>query len=72
MSWRRGIFATRLDRARPLWEAWLLDGLKGGRWAILSKVHHCVVDGIGGNDLMTAIFDLAPDAERPAPASWAP
>ncbi len=66
------IFATRLDRARPLWEAWLLDGLKGGRWAILSKVHHCVVDGVGGNDLMTAVFDLAPDAERPAPASWAP
>jgi WS/DGAT/MGAT family acyltransferase len=66
------IFATRLDRARPLWEAWLLDGLKGGRWAILSKVHHCVVDGVGGNDLMTAIFDLTPDAERPAPANWAP
>ncbi|HEX9353901.1 MAG TPA: wax ester/triacylglycerol synthase family O-acyltransferase [Streptosporangiaceae bacterium] len=66
------IFATRLDRARPLWEAWLLEGLKGGRWAILSKVHHCVVDGIGGNDLMTAIFDITPDAECPAPAAWAP
>ena len=66
------IFATRLDRARPLWEAWLLEGLKGGRWAILSKVHHCVVDGIGGNDLMTAIFDITPDAERPVPAAWAP
>ena len=66
------IFATRLDRTRPLWEAWLLEGLKGGRWAILSKVHHCVVDGIGGNDLMTAVFDVTPDAERPAPAPWAP
>ena len=66
------IFATRLDRAQPLWEAWLLDGLKVGRWAILSKVHHCVVDGVGGNDLMTAVFDLAPDAECPAPAIWAP
>ena len=66
------LFATRLDRARPLWEAWLLEGLKGGRWAILSKVHHCVVDGIGGNDLMTAIFDITPDAECPAPAVWAP
>ena len=66
------IFAEPLDRGRPLWEAWLLDGLKGGRWAILSKVHHCVVDGIGGNDLMTAIFDLAPDAERPAPVDWVP
>ena len=66
------IFATPLDRARPLWEAWLLEGLKGGRWAILSKVHHCVVDGIGGNDLMTAIFDLGPDAQCPAPAVWVP
>lgn len=66
------IFATRLDRARPLWEAWLLDGLKGGRWAILSKVHHCVVDGIGGNDLMAAVFDVDRDAECPAPAAWAP
>jgi WS/DGAT/MGAT family acyltransferase len=66
------IFAQRLDRARPLWEAWFLEGLKGGRWAILSKVHHCVVDGIGGNDLMTAVFDLGPDADRPEPAPWQP
>lgn len=67
-----GIFAAPLDRSRPLWEGWLLDGLKGGRWAILSKVHHCVVDGIGGNDLMTAVFDLDPDAQCPAPAAWVP
>ena len=67
-----GIFAAPLDRSRPLWEGWLLDGLKGGRWAILSKVHHCVVDGIGGNDLMTAVFDIAPNAECPAPAAWVP
>lgn len=66
------IFAAPLDRTRPLWEGWLLDGLKEGRWAILSKVHHCVVDGIGGNDLMTAVFDLDPDAECPAPAVWVP
>ena len=65
-SWREDL-RPPLDRARPLWEAWLLDGLKGGRWAILSKVHHCMVDGVGGNDLMTAIFDADPDAER-APA----
>jgi len=66
------IFAQPLDLSRPLWEAWLLDGLKGGRWAILSKVHHCVVDGVGGNDLMTAIFELTPDAAQPQPASWSP
>jgi len=66
------IFAQPLRRTRPLWEAWLLDGLKGGRWAILSKVHHCVVDGVGGNDLMTAIFELTPDAGQPQPAPWSP
>ena len=56
------IFAQRLDRARPLWEAWFVEGLAGGRWAIISKVHHCMVDGIGGNDLMTAVFDTGPGA----------
>ncbi len=50
------IFARPLDMRKPLWEAWLLGGLAGGRWAVLSKVHHCVVDGIGGSDLMTVIF----------------
>lgn len=49
------VFAQRPDRARPLWEAWFLEGLAGGRWAILSKVHHCMVDGIGGTDLMTVV-----------------
>jgi diacylglycerol O-acyltransferase / wax synthase len=66
------LFAQPLDRSRPLWEGWLLDGLKSGRWAILSKVHHCVVDGVGGNDLMAAVFDLCPDAQRPEPAPWRP
>lgn len=66
------VFAQRLDAARPLWEVWLLEGLEGGRWAILSKVHHCLVDGVGGNDLMTAIFDLDPGAEQPDPVGWEP
>ncbi|MGE5291267.1 MAG: wax ester/triacylglycerol synthase family O-acyltransferase, partial [Micromonosporaceae bacterium] len=66
------VFAQRLDRARPLWEAWLLEGIEGGRWAIISKVHHCLVDGVGGTDVMTVMFDLVPDAERPTPAEWKP
>lgn len=61
------IYAQPLDRRRPLWEAWLLDGLPAGRWAILNKVHHCMVDGIGGADLMAEIFDLHRDAGPPAP-----
>ncbi len=66
------IFAQRLDRARPLWEVWFLEGIEGGRWAILSKVHHCMVDGVGGTDLMTVMFDIGPDQERPEPVSWEP
>jgi diacylglycerol O-acyltransferase / wax synthase len=60
------IFAEPLDPCRPLWEAWLLDGLEGGRWAVLSKVHHCMVDGVGGSDLMSALFGPQPAQERPS------
>jgi diacylglycerol O-acyltransferase / wax synthase len=66
------LFALPLDRSRPLWEEWLLDGLEDGRWAILSKIHHCMVDGIGGNDLMAAVFDASPDEPRPEPTAWVP
>jgi diacylglycerol O-acyltransferase / wax synthase len=66
------LFAQRLDRARPLFEEWLLEGLADGRWAILSKVHHCMVDGIGGTDLMTLVFDTEPDATPPPPVDWRP
>jgi diacylglycerol O-acyltransferase len=66
------LFAQRMDLGRPLWEEWFLDGLEGGRWAILSKVHHCMVDGVGGNDLMALVFDTDPDARPPTPGSWEP
>ncbi len=67
------IYAQPLNRNRPLWETWLLDGLENDRWAILSKVHHCMVDGVGGSDLMAEVFDLRPDAVPPArPAVWDP
>jgi diacylglycerol O-acyltransferase / wax synthase len=67
------IYAQPLDRSRPLWEAWLLEGIEAGRWAILSKAHHCIVDGIGGADLMAEVFDLHPDAGPPVqPAAWQP
>ena len=67
------IYAQPLDRSRPLWEAWLLDGVEAGRWAILSKVHHCMVDGIGGAALMAELFDLSRDAEPPSqPDIWQP
>lgn len=66
------LFALRLDRSRPLWEEWLLDGLEGGRWAILSKIHHCMVDGIGSNDLMGLIFATDPSEHPPAAVPWVP
>jgi diacylglycerol O-acyltransferase len=58
------VFSQELDRAKPLWEMNLVEGLKGGRFAIVAKTHHCLVDGISGVDITTVMFDTAPD---PAP-----
>jgi diacylglycerol O-acyltransferase / wax synthase len=66
------VFAQRLDLAKPLWEMWLVEGLREDRWAVISKVHHCMIDGVAGWDLAAALLDLTPDAEHPAPASWVP
>jgi diacylglycerol O-acyltransferase / wax synthase len=66
------VFAQRLDRDRPLWEAWFLEGVERDRWAILSKVHHSMVDGIGGSDLLAELFDLTPDSQPPEPVQWQP
>ena len=60
------IFAQHLDRRKPLWEIWMVEGLSENRWALLSKVHHCMVDGVSATDLMTVMFDDAP--ARPAGA----
>src|SRR3954466_3904591 len=67
----RGL-GQRLDRTKPLWELWLVEGLAENRWAIISKVHHCMVDGIAGTDLMQQIFDVDPDASHPEPKDWTP
>ena len=61
------VLSQRLDPAKPLWEIWLVEGLERGRWGLITKVHHCVVDGIGGVDLLTALFDLSPEDGRPDP-----
>src|SRR3954468_19866161 len=54
------IFAQRLDRSKPLWETWLVQGLEGDRFALISKTHHSLVDGISGVDISTVLFDLEP------------
>ncbi|WP_344691601.1 wax ester/triacylglycerol synthase family O-acyltransferase [Blastococcus jejuensis] len=66
------VLGQRLDMAKPLWELWLVEGLADNRWAIISKVHHCMVDGIAGTDLMQLMFDLEPDAKHEEPKSWTP
>jgi diacylglycerol O-acyltransferase len=55
-------FSQQLDRNRPLWELWLVEGLAGDRFAILAKTHHALVDGISGVDITTVLFDLSPEA----------
>jgi diacylglycerol O-acyltransferase / wax synthase len=67
------IFSQRLDRTKPVWEMWLVDGVEGGRFAIVAKTHHCLVDGVSGVDITTVLFDLDPDPETMAgPAPWIP
>ena len=62
------VMSQRLDRAYPLWEYWLVDGLSEGRWALISKVHHAMVDGVSGTDLYRVIFDLSPEPSPLPPA----
>jgi diacylglycerol O-acyltransferase len=67
------VFSQHLDRARPLWEIWMVEGLSDGRWALLSKVHHCMVDGVAATDLMSVMFDDASGAgEVGTQSGWAP
>src|SRR3954449_5274566 len=66
------VLGQRLDLAKPLWELWLVEGLADERWALISKVHHAMVDGIAGTDLMQLIFDLTPDATHDEPREWTP
>jgi diacylglycerol O-acyltransferase len=68
------IHSQRLDRERPLWELWLVQGLEDNRFALISKTHHALVDGVAGVDLATVIFDAAP-VPQPVPHEgepWAP
>ena len=66
------IMSQQLDRGEPLWEIWYVEGLEGDRFAIISKVHHCMVDGLAGVDLMAAVMRVDADASVvPAPA-WIP
>jgi len=60
------VMSQRLDRDHPLWEYWVAEGLAQDRWALISKLHHCMVDGISGTDLYRVIFDSSPEPAPPA------
>jgi diacylglycerol O-acyltransferase / wax synthase len=73
------VFSQPLDRDKPLWEMWLVEGVESGpdgapRFAMLSKTHHALVDGISGVDIMSVLFDAAPDPPEPPddPPRWTP
>jgi len=62
--------SQQLDRSKPLWEMWLAEGLGGGRWALVSKVHHCMVDGVSATDLLSVLLDSERDPARPPAPDW--
>jgi WS/DGAT/MGAT family acyltransferase len=64
------LMSQALDRSKPLWETWLVDGLGGERFALIAKVHHCMVDGVSGADLMSVLFDLSLEGRELTPEPW--
>ena len=69
------VFSGALDRDKPLWELWMVEGMRDGRWALLSKVHHCMVDGVAATDLMSVMFSdetATTDASPSTGRSWSP
>jgi WS/DGAT/MGAT family acyltransferase len=66
------VLSQPLDRGRPLWEIWIVEGLEGGRFALLTKVHHCMVDGASGVSLLTLLFRRDGSEEIPPAESWFP
>jgi diacylglycerol O-acyltransferase len=61
------LFSQRLDRSKPLWEIWLVQSMSGGRFALIAKTHHALVDGISGVDITTVLFDTAAEPVPSAP-----
>ncbi len=59
------VFSQQLDRSKPLWEMWLVDGLEGDRFGIVAKSHHCLVDGVSGVDITTVLFDTEREPTPP-------
>lgn len=66
------VMSQQLDRGKPLWETWLVEGVTGDRFALITKLHHCLADGMSGVDLAASMLSPDPDAEDDKPKSWIP
>jgi diacylglycerol O-acyltransferase / wax synthase len=66
------VISRPLDRTKPLWELYLVEGMEDGLAAILTKVHHCMVDGLAAIDLASAVYDFAPEPQILTPPAWEP
>ena len=66
------LLSQRLDLERPLWEIWLVEGLAKGRWALINKAHHAMIDGLSGHDIMEVILDVDTEGRENPPSTWAP
>ena len=66
------VFSQKLDRSKPMWEMWVVEGVEEDRFALIAKVHHCMVDGIAGMDLLAALLRLAPETEIQPAKPWIP
>ena len=66
------VMSQQLDRAKPLWEMWVAEGLGDGRWALISKVHHCMVDGVSGTDLMSVLLSKERQSTTATEDGWEP
>jgi diacylglycerol O-acyltransferase / wax synthase len=66
------VMAQRVDLTKPLWEMWVVEGLVDDQWALISKVHHALVDGVSGTDLLGVLLDPSPDETPAVPDSWQP
>jgi len=66
------VMSQQLDRSKPLWELWFAQGLTGDRWALISKTHHCLVDGVSGADIMSALLDVEPTPQEIEVEPWRP